>query len=260
MATNLLDHKNSMIINIISFIEKHKDKTWIPPSPPPGLSPVDFTRWLFDQDDMGWLKLDIDIDLDRWKEESKLAERYYVNHRDSENYAGMKHHGWLSCCIHGIGIDRTQAEETATRDLFHWTELSDQIPVITNFWKKFPVEGYKRLRFMKLEGNGFIGVHNDLPIGVKNVSLKDLEVLKQSVAIDVAVIHPENCDFISENFGTVPWKEGNTYIINLTKNHCVSNNSNIPRVHVIAECIIGNRIKEFSELIYRSYKKQYGYN
>lgn len=249
-----------MVYDLNSFIEASQNKSWKPPRPPSNMSPIELTKWLFEQDEMGWLKLDIKIDLERWKIESTEAEQYYVNHRDSENYAGMKHKGWLSCCIHGLGIDKTQAEEEANRSLFHWTKLSDKVPAIRNFWKNFPVEGYKRLRFMKLEPNGWIGVHNDLPTGTENIKLKDLKVLDQSVAINVAVIHPHSCKFVTKEFGTVPWREGDVYIINVTKDHCVVNLSDTPRIHLIAEAVIGNKLNEFSELIYRSYKKQYGYN
>jgi hypothetical protein len=31
-------------------------------------------------------------------------------------------------------------------------------------------------------------------------------------------------------------------------------------MHMIAHCIIGNRKKEFAELVVRSYNKQYGHN
>lgn len=249
-----------MISDIKKFIKNFERKKWDPPPPPSHLSPIEFTNWLFDQDDMGWLKLDISFDLEGWKSESMQAEKYYVNHRDSENYFGLKHKGWMSCCIHGISIEKTQAEEEANQDLFHWTALSDEIPSITSFWKKFPAERFKRLRFMKLESKGFIGVHNDLPAGIKNISLKELKVLDQSIAINVAIWHPPSCKFVTEHFGTVPWCEGDIYIINVTKNHCVINESNFPRVHIIAECVIGDKQNEFAELIYKSYKKQHGYD
>lgn len=248
-------------MTVTEFIRENKNKTWNPPMPPNGLTPIELTKWLFEQDDMGWLKLDVNIDLDVWKKESQVAEQYYVNHRGSDHYANSEHQGWQSCCIHGIDTHKTEADELANRHLFHWTSLANLTPTITHFWKEeFPVEGYKRLRFMKLDKNGYIGVHNDLPTTTTATSLKDLDVLNQSVAVNVAIIHPEGCNFVTENFGTVPWQEGDVYIINITQNHCVINTSNTPRIHMIGECVIGNRLEEFAELIYRSYNKQYGYS
>jgi len=248
-------------MTINSFVSLNKDKTWVPPTPPNGLDPVGLTKWIFQQDSMGWIKLDVNIDLDAWKKESVIAEQYYVNHRGSDNYANSEHHGWQSCCVHGIDIHRTEADELANRHLFHWTELADLTPTITHFWKEiFPVEGYKRLRFMKLDAGGYIGVHNDLPSINSATSLKDLDVLNQSIAVNVAIIHPNDCNFVTENFGTVPWKEGDVYIINITQDHCVVNTSDQSRIHMIGECVIGNRLNDFANLIYRSYKKEYGYN
>lgn len=250
-----------MTEDLVDFVSTNAHKTWSLPGIPSGLSEIDFTRWIFEQDTMGWLKLDIEIDLETWRLESAEAERYYVDHRASENYAGMKHQGWKSCCVHGIEIQRTEADESANRHLFHWTELADRVPTIRDFWKNiFPVEGYKRLRFMKLEPGGYIGIHNDLPTYSPFTSLRDLKVLENSVAVNVALTQPKGCDFVTENFGTVPWKSGDFYIINVTQDHCVVNNSNEPRIHMIAECVIGDRLPEFSDLIYRSFRKNHVYS
>lgn len=247
-----------MTDDLREFVEKNRNKTWKLDSIPQSFSAVDFTKWIFEQDSMGWLKLDLEIDTDLWTAESAAADSYYVDHRSSENYAGMKHLGWKSCCLHGIDIQKTEADELANRHLFHWTELADKVPAITDFWKnKFPVEGYKRLRFMKLEPGGFIGIHNDLPTYSPYTSLRDLKVLDNSVAVNVAITQPQGCDFVTENFGTVPWSRGDFYIINVTQNHCVVNDSNEPRIHMIAECVIGDRLEDFADLISRSFGKNH---
>lgn len=248
-------------MNHIDFIASHKNKTWIFPKPPKGLSSIELTEWLFHQDDIGWLKLDLEFDLKKWQDESFIAEEFYVNHRGSSNYSNSEHKGWRSCCIHGIDIDRTEAEEDANKHLFHWTELSSLVPTITEFWKNtFPVEYYRRLRFMRLDPMGYIGVHNDLPTTIKINNLKDVDPLRNTISVNVAVIHPPSCDFVVENFGTIPIKESESYIINNTKNHCVVNDSIFSRTHIIAECVVGNKILEFSDLIYRSFQKEYGYH
>jgi len=249
-----------MTANLESFFQMHKNKSWLAPVPPSGLTPLELTKWLFEQDSMGWLKIDIDINLNDWIEESAMVEPHYVHHRSSENYIDQKHQDWMSCCIHGTSITHTEADESADNDQFQWTELSAKTPKVTEFWKKFPVERFRRLRFMKLKSNGFIGIHNDRPSNMKLANLSELKVLDKSVAINVALIHPQGCDFVIENTGTVPFQPGDMFIINITKNHSVINRSDKDRIHVIAEAVIGNKINEFSDLIYRSYKKQHGYN
>lgn len=228
------------------FIERNKNLTWN--FPKTNLTnPVEFTEWLVKQKDIGWFKLDIDIDIDKWKTELTSVEQFYVNHRYHQG-----HQGWQGCSIHGLSSNSTESTNFGN---FDWTEISNLTPSITNFWKNyFPVQGYKRLRFMKLSPGGFVDIHNDLPDGGK---FEDLDPLRQTLSINLAVVHPDNCNMIIEGCGTVPWQEGSAFIINITKNHCLVNNSNKDRIHMIAECVVGDRLSDFAELIYRSYQRYY---
>jgi hypothetical protein len=246
--------------NINNFIKEHQYKTWAIPTPPKNLSAIDLTRWLFSRDDAGWLKINLDLNLSVWKTEMLAAEKYYVNHRCSKNYQESEHRGWQSCCIHGLGITNTIADDSADQSLFHWTNLSDEVPNIKQFWLNFPVQYFRRVRFMKLDPGGYIGVHNDVPTESPFTSLADLKPLENTITVNIAITHPKECLFVIENCGTVPWSEGSTFMINNTRNHCVVNYSNQPRVHMIAECVVGNRLTEFSDLIYKNFKEEYGYN
>lgn len=228
------------------------------PVPPSDLSTIEFTQWLFSRDDTGWLKIDLNFDLAEWKRESVAAEQYYVNHRWNKNYQKSEHAGWQSCCIHGLGVRDTTANDSANQSLFHWTELSDQVPNIKKFWQKFPVQCFRRLRFMKLDPWGYIGVHNDVPNESPFTSLADLKPLENTVTVNIAVNHPKECKFVVKDCGTVPWSEGSIFMINNTKDHCVVNNSDESRIHIIAECVVGNHLEKFSKLVYNSYKKEHG--
>jgi hypothetical protein len=249
-----------LISHVNKFVIDHEHENWLMPQPPNSLSAVELTQWLFSRDEIGWLKVDLNFDLSTWKKEMMIAEQYYVNHRWSKNYQESEHQGWQSCCIHGLGVSNTTANDSANQDFFHWTELSDQVPNIKKFWLEFPVQYFRRLRFMKLDPGGYIGVHNDVPTESPFKNLADLKPLENTVTVNVAITQPKDCKFVIENCGTVPWNEGSIFMINNTKNHCVVNNSDKPRIHVIAECVVGNRLNDFSELVYRSFKKEYGYN
>jgi len=200
---------------------------------------------------LGWLELDLDIDIDAWKYESSLVSDYLVEHREGDG-----HSGWRSCCIHGISVEKTGHWECyGDRESdfsYKWTELSDITPTITQFWKEFPVEKFARLRFMELAPGGYISPHNDAPGGIKNT---EFNMMDHMVPINIAITHPDDCFMNVENYGTVPWKEGKAFIVNITNTHSVYNNSVYPRMHLIAHCIIGNKKKEFSELIVKSYNK-----
>jgi hypothetical protein len=195
------------------------------------------------QKDIGWIELDLDIDLFAWKQEAEIAREFMVGHRKDEN-----HKGWRSCAIHGQGVTKTAFSENA---VFDWTELSDLTPTITSFWKQFPSERFGRIRFMELEPSGWVGEHNDAPGGFSNTEIKLMDD-PFIVPINIAITHPQGCTM---HIGgkRVPWAEGKSFIVNITKNHSVQNNSNIPRIHLIAHCMIGNMKKEFANLVVRSY-------
>lgn len=234
-------------LHLLNFADQNRNLNW---SVNVNVTnPANTTEWLFQQDDIGWLKLDLEFDLGKFKDEMPSAEPYYVSHRNGE-----LHQGWSSCCIHGVGISETTHRGDISIQKFNWTELADKVPYVVNFWKNFPVQGFKRLRFMKLDPGGYIDIHNDLPDWGKHLSLKDLNVLKETVAVNLAITHPKECEMISEGRGTLPWQEGSIYILNNTRNHAIINHSDQSRVHMIAECIIGNRLEDFSNLIFKSLK------
>jgi hypothetical protein len=58
-----------------------------------------------------------------------------------------------------------------------------------------------------------------------------------------------------KDHGIVPWKHGKVFLINILKDHQVVNNANAERVHMIAQAHIGNKRKQFNELLDRSIKK-----
>lgn len=201
---------------------------------------------------IGWIELDIEFDLEKWKQEAKVSNNFLVAHRE-----GSGHAGWRSCCIHGISVDKTghwqRYAEKETDIRYDWTELSTLTPNITNFWKLFPTEKFARLRFMEVEAGGHIAPHNDSPNGINNT---EFNMMDHIIPINVAISHPEHCYMELEGHGRVPFKEGKAFIVNITNTHAVVNNSQVARMHMIAHCIIGNKKKEFAELVVRSYNKQ----
>ena len=202
---------------------------------------------------IGWIELDIKFDLVKWQEEASLAKEYLVHHREGDG-----HDGWKSCCVHGIDIHKTGHWNRYSRNeediTYKWTELSKLTPNITKFWKEFPTERFARLRFMELAPGGHIAPHNDSPNGVSNT---DFDMMDHMIPINVAISHPDDCHMSVEGYGRVPFAEGKAFIVNITNTHSVVNDSPKSRMHMIAHCIIGNKKKEFAELVVRSYNKQY---
>jgi hypothetical protein len=198
-----------------------------------------------------WLELDMPFDADVWKQQALEAEQHYQEYRDAY---GDK---WSSCCLHGLGIDKIYTADNYGYDEFQapyqYTDLAYKCPAITDFWKnKFPAERYTRIRFMKLEPSGKIDWHSDgsIPEG--------MDPLQSVLPINLAISHPNNCEMEIAEHGIVPWRDGKIIMINISKNHAVFNRSSKPRVHMIANVILGNRKQEFAEMLVRCYNKQYG--
>lgn len=202
---------------------------------------------------IGWIELDIEFNVDDWVKESKIAEQFLVTHREGDG-----HEGWRSCCIHGIDIDKpghwNNYSATEADITYKWTDLSKLTPTITSFWKSFPTERFARLRFMELAPHGHIAPHNDSPGGIKNT---EFDMMDHMIPINVAITHPNDCYMELDGYGHVPFRPGKVFIVNITNTHSVVNNSNQPRMHMIAHCIIGNKKKEFAELVVRSYNKNH---
>lgn len=239
--------------NAVSFYEENKGKTFSLPEIPDTLSTnKEITDWIFSQN-IPYIELDITFDLESWKKESEDAEESYVTHRETQ-----AHKGWKSCCIHGIDVDKTGVWQcyTDSEPEYKWTTLSETTPTIKKFWTEFPFEKLARVRFMKLEGQGWVAPHNDSPPGFN----KDFKLIDHLLPINIAITHPADCYMTFKNFGIIPWQEGNVKLMNITNDHSVINHSNKDRIHLIAHGLVGNRIEEFRSLIVRSYKKQYERN
>lgn len=208
-------------------------------------------RSILRKKEIPWLELDINFNSDVWKQQALEAESYYQEYRESSSS------GWSSCCLHGLGVDKTYTADNYNYNEYHapyqYTDLAYKTPVITEFWKNiFPSEKYSRIRFMKVAAGGYIDWHNDGEIP------EHVDPLDCILPINVAITHPANCTMEIEGHGVVPWQEGKIMLINISKNHAVFNRSSKDRVHMIANLMLGNRTEEFCDLLIRSYNKQYG--
>jgi hypothetical protein len=227
-----------------TFYQNNKSCSWKPTKIPEDLvSNEEIAKWIFAQP-IGWIELDLTIDLDQWLIESTQALPYLVDHREGEN-----HLGWTSACIHGLGTTVTGTNFNEPVDAYHWTELSEITPTIKAFWESLPFEKLLRVRFMSVDSAGYVGPHNDNP----NVD----NILDHIIPINIAIFHPRLCYMTLRDHGVVPWNSGKAILVNITNDHSVINYSKQRRLHMIGHGLIGSKKNEFYELIVRSYKKQY---
>ena len=204
-------------------------------------------NWIIKESKLPWLQLDITFPYKRMLAEVKAIKSLFVQHRAEEQIAGYRHKGWASLCIHGVSSYKTNHytsygyksnEETP----YIWTEIAAKCPYTYDFFKNtYPCDNYYRVRFMLLEPGGYIAPHNDM------------NEHKLS-PVNIALNHPTNCLMKMAHHGTVPFKEGTAFILDVGNTHAYYNKSNQDRYHIIVH---GNykSNKQWKELIENSYKK-----
>jgi hypothetical protein len=179
--------------------------------------------------------IDIKLPYKDFVDEIKSLENLnlFTRHRSDNYVKGVQlHRGWSSFVLHGLGYDKTEGYEVYGYDNndsapYEWTqEAIEHCPNLVNWFKenKFK-DRYHRLRIMKLDPGGMIGLHSDNPD-------------PNTWATNMAIINPEGCEmhFWNKNWeylGQVPWEAGDTNRIRIGYFHIVINKSNETRYHMI---------------------------
>ena len=194
----------------------------------------EYGTWIMTESNCPSLKLDIEFPYEEVLKEVTPQYHQFVKHR------GQQHPGWSSMCIHGQGVQYTDPpkEYPGVEADFHWTELSEQCPETTKWFKtEFPFTSFDRLRFMLLEPGGFIQPHADYEE-------------RRLAAYNIAVSNPPGVDFAMEDAGCIPWEVGDVRAIDIGRKHSVINNSNEDRIHMIVH---GKWNQNFKQMLCRSY-------
>lgn len=222
---------------IQEFYQQHKDKVWNYELIPESKNPRQWATW---ESKYPWLKLMIDAPFKDMLEEAKKIKHLFVEHRTDYSQ------GWKSVCLHGVDDYVTSIPEDHgfTKDTKRdWTNASTKCPITTNYFKnEYPINVYDRIRFMLIEPGGYIDVHVD-------GSRED----NPSRAVNMSLNNPDQCFLITEN-GIVPYdNDGSVFYFNIAYEHCVINNSNEDRYHIIVH---GTETPEFEDIVLESYERQ----
>ena len=185
--------------------------------------------------DQFYRTLDIKLPYTEFLDEIDALEKLnlFTDHREENSVKGVSlHRGWSSFVIHGLGYNKTEGYEVysyANNDdaPYDWTpEALEHCPKLVAWFKekKFK-DKYHRVRIMKLDSGGMVGLHNDNPE-------------PNTWATNMAINNPEGCEmhFWNKNWqylGQVPWKAGDTNRIRIGYYHVVINKSNEARYHMI---------------------------
>lgn len=203
--------------------------------------------WVLNQSHIPYLPLLIDnVPYAEMLAEAQSLDDLFVEHRGNDSA------GWASLAIHGITSQHTDhyqvypeyAHLTNDQVPYNWTEIQDRCPVTVDYLKNhYPCDVYHRVRFMRLAPGGYIVPHSDSPdLGLR--------------ATNFSLNNPDNCEFMFENIGVVPYKDsGSVIMIANGYNHSVWNRSSEYRYHMIIHGYPTERhSREFQDLVVKSYK------
>lgn len=194
-------------------------------------------EWIVRSSGMPWLKLEVDIPVEEILREILIAKDLLVNHRDDYG----EHRGWQSFCIHGKALEQTAYCD----DVRPWRWIPESVsamPKTTEFFQNWPGGFYERLRVMALQPGGYVSLHQDP--GIDGLQ-----------PINIAITQPQNCRFVMENWGEIPFYPGSAFLLNIHRNkHVVFNDSDQTRYHIIIHH--KNWTAGFRSLIEQSYHSQ----
>lgn len=197
------------------------------------------SEWIRNKSGLAWLNLEMSVPFEQIYQEWLTVSSLAVAHREGDSMGSVGgHRGWKSLTIHGVS-----PEITTHNDLQHrWTSIGEACKS-TKQWleKNFILEEAGRIRFMLLEPGGYILPHADT----------DKSSL---VPVNVAITNPVGAEFHMLNRGKVPFAPGLAFMLDLSNQHWVVNQSSLPRLHIIVHALPRSNIIErsYANLCYRN--------
>lgn len=198
-------------------------------------------EWIRMQSGLPWLQLAVNVPHETIFAEISNIKSLLVPHRDLYG----EHKGWHSFCIHGKSYDSTREDAYYNDVRPHvWTQEGKELmPKTVDYFEKIWPRGvFTRLRIMLLEPGGYITVHSDATHPCLD-------------AINIAITQPNNCDFLMERHGIIPFQLGSAFWLDISNRHVVFNNSNYPRWHIIVHQTFDH--VKFHKMVVNSYKELY---
>lgn len=202
--------------DLIDFLKTNKKNNWKPSLPLPS------NLW---QSDWPWAPIICDIDFDEIVKEMDLIDHFFVPHREKDQHKSYRHQGWNALTLHGIDYDKTEnydrygfaSQEAAG---YEWTTVCKLIPKTIDFIQSLPFKNYGRIRIMRLSPGGYVMPHTDGNGRIFG-------------PFNIALTNPKGCEFVFENRGVVPFEPGRGFLLDLGIKHCVVNDSQEYRYHII---------------------------
>ena len=158
---------------------------------------------------------------------------------------------WTAISLHGYGPDpldilkpgvlKSSVNEQTN---LQWTHLKDNsiMKPILDILERIPAEK-ERVRFMKLEAGKVIGKHTDKID--KSIGFEDGEIVRIHIPIRtndkvVFTLYESPKDKEGTEYQL---KTGHYYYCDVTKAHAVRNDSEVDRIHLVADCFANQELR-----------------
>lgn len=220
------------------YINEHRVKKWVPTELPPNVRDSDWPYAVYDFDE------DFSTFL---KEVESIPEKFWIKHRSKDSQGGYGHEGWSAAVLNGIDHTKTEYHarygfETFEEAGYNWTKVNDFTPQLTAFLKNLQWERFERVRIMRLDPQGYIMPHTD-------------GNSRMFGPFNIAVNNPAGCEFVFKKYGLVPHQQGRGIFLDVGSEHCIYNNSNEYRYHIIVHGYVNNEIlKAATKQTYEYYR------
>jgi hypothetical protein len=184
-------------------------------------------KWITESSGLPYLPLSLEVPWKAISAEFQGISENIVDHRPTDTYGPTKNVGWKSVTIYGI----SSSDTNNVSDNMGWTTVADNCPITVEWLKDYFVidRTTGRIRFMLLAPDGFVILHKD----------RDYKKLSE---VNIAINNPEECEFRFKNYGKVPFKNGTAFIMDTSNEHFVVNQSDTPRLHIIAHAKLKNDV------------------
>lgn len=198
-------------------------------------NPTATADWIVNRSNLGYLPLDIQIPWEIIREEALAVVPEMIAYPSTD----YDSHGWFNFGIYTRGADdlgdhgREVVEHNDS-----WTEQARTLMprTVEYFATQWPHKQFHKIRLLALYPRGVIGLHSDDCDGLHN--------------INIAIDHPEQCDFVLEHSGVIPFENGRAFLVNVGRRHAVVNNSDQLRIHLV---IYQDNDDAFGNLVLQSY-------
>jgi hypothetical protein len=215
-----------------SFV-RHQAKLTQQHIPNPGAT-VD---WVLNKSNLGYLPLDIELPWQVIRKEALAVVPEMIAYPATD----YDSHGWVNFGIYTRGADDLgDHDRTVIEHNDSWTDQARKLMprTVEYFSTQWPHQQFHKIRLLGLYPKGVIGLHSDDCNGLHN--------------INIAIDHPDSCDFVVENSGVIPFENGRAFLVNVGRKHAVINNSNQLRIHLV---VYQDNNDAFDNLVLQSYNK-----